>query len=43
LLSKNTVEDHIGSALEELRVILEKRKGALLAIILLAAGIKIFF
>ena len=42
-ISKNTVKEHIGSALKELRAFLEERKGDLLVIILLAAGIKIFF
>jgi RNA polymerase sigma-70 factor (ECF subfamily) len=42
-ISKNTVKEHIGAALKELRALPEERKGALLAMILLAAGIKIFF
>jgi RNA polymerase sigma-70 factor (ECF subfamily) len=41
-ISKNTVKEHIVAALKELRAFLEKRKGELPAIILLAAGIKIF-
>ena len=41
-ISKNTVKEHVGAALKELRAFLEARKGELLAIILLAAGIKIF-
>ncbi|HZH66532.1 MAG TPA: RNA polymerase sigma-70 factor [Flavisolibacter sp.] len=38
-ISKNTVKEHMGAALKELRAFLEERKGELLALILLAGVI----